>query len=129
MAELYPNWLNADRTFWRNLEGTRNFTVWDHDVTGKVWGLGGGDSPNGGYNTQSITDNVDDNTDLTFSTQIMAGFLGTSAQDDAEINADLQYLYDNDVCAYTHAGSGAKVLCRCSKLIDLEPSYATGRRG
>ena len=56
--------------------------------------------------------------DLVFSAAIMAGFLaGASDAERANINAQLQWLRDNGVCAYNvtlPSGDAASVAWRCS---------------
>ena len=129
---LLPDWLDADMLFWaRSLDSSSR--IWGTPVQGKIFGLGAGPGPNGyqveriegeaiegrpiGTTTASIPPSGSD--DLVMSAHIMAGFLPvarTSALRD-EINADLAFLYDNDVCAYTlylPDGRTPKVLWRCS---------------
>ena len=91
-------------------------------MTGRVFGSAAGDCPQNGYCVLAVgnTQGGDD----TFSTAIMGGFLATA--DGAvrqKINDDLQWMYDNDVCAYDKPfsdGSTAKVLWRCS----VSPGYS-----
>ena len=58
--------------------------------------------------------------DLVISAAIMAGFLPAAAEDAslrAQINEQLSWLYENDVCAYEVAlpgGARPKILWRCS---------------
>lgn len=78
-----------------------------------MWGAGAGPSPSG-YGVERI----DGSPDLVISAAIMAGFL--PAADDSlrsQINEQLSWLYDNNVCAYeTHLPDGTrpKILWRCS---------------
>ena len=116
-TEMLPNWLNADKSFWRNSveANITPFEVWGQNVENKVFGCGAGDSPNGGYTIQEINDVAPD---YTFSIPIMAGFLGLN--DDClnrEVKYNLDWLYENGVCSYTKNyvdGTAANVLWRCS---------------
>lgn len=109
---MFQNWLHADIKFW-DLALTSSSTIWGKPVKGKVWGSGAGPYP-GGYNA----DKIDDDSTLTFSAAIMAGFLGAADHDlQVNITAQLQYLYDNELCAYKSdlpSGRNAKILWRCS---------------
>ena len=114
--EMLVNWLKADQSFWR--DSVQNlitpFEVWGDNVENKIFGCGAGDSPNSGYSVQKIL-NV--GPDYTFSTQIMAGFLGVDSDANQEILDNLNWLFDNGICRYTKNyddGSFANVLWRCS---------------
>lgn len=115
LINLLPDWLDADMTFW-SLSLTNSSRIWGHPVQGRVFGCGAGPGPTG-YQVEAI-----DNSDLlVMSGAIMAGFLpiadliSGSLRD--EINADLAYLYDNDICTYELEmpdGTRPKVIWRCS---------------
>lgn len=135
-AQLLSDWLDADMAFWAKALPD-DAEVWGvPGVKGQVWGCGAGMAPSGysdGF-VERIDDSdselyhverIDDSDDLVFSAAIMAGFVGvakaTNVTLQQEINGQLQWLYDNDVCAYTKAlptSSGTtetvKVLWRCS---------------
>ena len=112
---MLPNWLQADMAFWASsLDASSR--IWGQPVEGRVFGCGAGPGPTG-YQVEAI-----DNSDLlVMSGAIMAGFLPTAGQISTslrdEINADIRYLYDNDICTYglvLSDGSKPKVIWRCS---------------
>ena len=109
---MASSWLAADMKYWSLALGPGS-TIWGADVQGRVWGAGAGPSPSG-YGVERI----DGSADLVISAAIMAGFL-PAADDELKqtINSQLDWLYDNNVCAYEARladGSTPKILWRCS---------------
>ena len=68
-------------------------------------------------------DNTEDGDD-TWSAAIMGGFIGAvSGELRDQVNADIAWLYENEVCTYTKElddGSSPTVLWRCS----VDPEYS-----
>jgi len=111
-SSMGSSWLAADMKYWSLALGPGS-TIWGADVQGRVWGAGAGPSPSG-YGVERI----DGSADLVISAAIMAGFL-PAADDELKqtINSQLDWLYDNNVCAYEARlpdGSTPKILWRCS---------------
>ena len=115
---LLSTWRTADQAWWR--DAVEAFTkssggppkLHGKDVTGRLWGSGAGQSPSG-YGVERIGVAGD----LVASAAIMAGFLAAAeASDRAAITAQLQWLYDEGVCAYDVpvAAATARLLWRCS---------------
>mmetsp|Transcript_26575 Transcript_26575/g.68611 ORF Transcript_26575/g.68611 Transcript_26575/m.68611 type:complete len:142 (+) Transcript_26575:846-1271(+) len=103
--------MRADQKFWEVALNSSS-TVWGHPVQGRLWGCGAGDSP-AGYHVEQVNSSQD----MVASGAIMAGFLpAANGTEHAAILAQLQWLYDNNVCTYrrrTRRGD-AKVVWRCS---------------
>lgn len=92
---LFPAWLGADQKFWE-LAIPAGAEVWGKPVSGRVFGAGAGAGPRG-YSVERI----DGSPDLVVSAAIMAGFLpAATPRQRTAINAQLQWLYKNDVCVY-----------------------------
>eukprot|EP00040_Diaphanoeca_grandis_P043704 m.10021 g.10021 ORF g.10021 m.10021 type:complete len:430 (-) comp8069_c0_seq1:68-1357(-) len=112
-GKMLPQWLNADQKFW-SLALDENAHVWGKPVKGKVFGCGAGPGPSG-YHVERI--NKSEN--LVVSAAIMAGFLPIATTEQKQtINAQLEWLYQNKVCAYELAvvdpAETINMLWRCS---------------
>ena len=111
--QMFPAWLRADKLFY-SLNIPQNATVWGMPIAGKVFGAGAGP----GLSGYSV-DRIDQSPDLIFSAAIMAGFLPAANETEfEEINEQLEWLYENDVCAYplSFEGKQIKIVWRCSIL-------------
>merc|ERR1711892_1346959 len=112
---VYPSWAAAERDYWSpsggaNVDWAAFDTAWGVSGTaGHAFGCGAGDSP-ASYMVQSM----DGSAYNIFSAANMAPFMSV----DDQVEADLNWLYDNDV-AYVKSfkdGSTAKLLWRYSGL-------------
>ena len=112
---VYPSWAAAERDYWSpsggaNVDWAAFDTAWGVSGTaGHAFGCGAGDSP-ASYMVQSM----DGSAYNIFSAANMAPFMAV----DDQVEADLNWLYDNDV-AYVKSfkdGSTAKLLWRYSGL-------------
>jgi len=120
--KLLSDWMLADMTYWSLAMPDDAKVRGVPGVNGNAWGCGAGLSPSG-YSVERI----DDSKDLVFSAPIMAGFLGaakaTNTTLQKQINQQLDWLIENNVCAYktalpaasnTAATVDISVLWRCS---------------
>jgi len=112
-AELNTRWLKADKLWWSSIL-TDSSTIWGKPVLDRVWGAGAGPCPSG-----YCVDRIENSEDLIVSAAIMAGFLPNTDTEELrqEINSQLEWLYENDVCSYPvnlESGASYKVLWRCS---------------
>ena len=107
--DLNTRWLKADRLYW-SLTLNESSTIWGVPVLNRTWGAGAGPCPTG-YCVEKINNNQGD---LIISAAIMAGFLPSADTEELreEINSQLEWMYENDVCAYPV--SPYKILWRCS---------------
>ena len=120
-VQMMENWLLAEKSYWSDCGGRYDsMTTWGKDVTGRVYGSSAGDCPNNGYCVLDVggTKSGKD----TWSAAIMGGFIGAvsgSLRD--EVNDDIDWLYENEVCTYTkttNSGVSSTVLWRCSVDVD-----------
>lgn len=111
--KLFPAWMEADMLYWDTLL-TDETVVWGKRVKGKVFGCGAGQGKSNGYTVNRIAGPEE----AIFSAAIMAGFLGAAdAAGRKQINVQLLWLYDNNVCVYEKelsTGMRLKVPWRCS---------------
>ena len=109
-SALNTRWLKADRLFWsRTL--TESSAIWGTPVLNKTWGAGAGPCPPPNW---YCVDRIDLSADLVISAAIMAGFLPNTDSEELkqEINSQLEWMYENNVCAYQVVQH--KILWRCS---------------
>ena len=110
-TQMLPAWFQSDKLFW-SFAIPHDETVWGVPVAGRVFGAGAGPGVSG-YSVERI----DGSPDLIVSAAIMAGFLPAANQTEkALINEQLDWLYENTICAYplNFEGRNVKVLWRCS---------------
>ena len=107
-SDMNTRWLKADKLFW-SLALTESSTIWGTPVLNKTWGAGAGPCPTG-----YCVERIDRSQDLIISAAIMAGFLPNTDSEELkqEINSQLEWMYENDVCAYPV--NQQKILWRCS---------------
>ena len=111
--DMNTRWLKADKLYW-SLSLDETSTIWGIPVLNKTWGAGAGPCPTG-----YCVERIDRSPELIISAAIMAGFLPSADTEELreEINSQLEWMYENDVCAYpVHLETGAehKILWRCS---------------
>ena len=115
--DLNTRWLKADKLYW-SLALDETSTIWGVPVLNKTWGAGAGPCPTG-----YCVERIDRSPELIISAAIMAGFLPSADTEELreEINGQLEWMYENDVCAYPfnlgnweEPGPEHKILWRCS---------------
>ena len=109
-ADMNTRWLKADKLFW-SLKLKESSTIWGTPVLNRTWGAGAGPCPPPNW---YCVDRIAKSDDLVVSAAIMAGFLPNADTPELkqEINSQLEWMYENDVCAYPV--SPYKILWRCS---------------
>jgi len=109
-SDLNTRWLKADKLFWSQALD-ENSKISGIPVLNKTWGAGAGPCP---PPTWYCVDRIDSSPDLVISAPIMAGFLPNADTPELrqEINSQLEWMYENDVCTYPV--SPYKILWRCS---------------
>ena len=107
-TDMNTRWLKADKLFW-SLALDESSTIWGTPVFNRTWGAGAGPCPTG-----YCVERIDGSQELIISAAIMAGFLpnADTAELKQEINSQLEWMYENDVCAYKV--NDQKILWRCS---------------
>ena len=115
--DMNTRWLKADKLYW-SLALDETSTIWGVPVLNKTWGAGAGPCPTG-----YCVERIDRSPELIISAAIMAGFLPNADTEELreEINGQLEWMYENDVCAYPYnlgnweePGPEHKILWRCS---------------
>ena len=111
--DLNTRWLKADQLYW-SLALTESSTIWGVPVLNRTWGAGAGPCPTG-----YCVERIDRSPELIISAAIMAGFLPNADTEELreEINSQLEWMYENDVCAYPvrlDSGAEHKILWSCS---------------
>ena len=116
-SDMNTRWLKADKLFW-SLALTESSTIWGTPVLNKTWGAGAGPCPTG-----YCVERIDRSQDLIISAAIMAGFLPNTDSEELkqEINSQLEWMYENNVCAYQVVQH--KILWRCSV---TKPDWKSG---
>ena len=109
-TDMNTRWLKADKLFW-SLALDESSTIWGTPVLNRTWGAGAGPCPPPNW---YCVDRIAKSDDLVVSAAIMAGFLPNADTPELkqEINSQLEWMYENDVCAYPV--SPYKILWRCS---------------
>ena len=109
-TDMNTRWLKADKLFW-SLKLKESSTIWGTPVLNRTWGAGAGPCPPPNW---YCVDRIAKSDDLVVSAAIMAGFLPNADTPELkqEINSQLEWMYENDVCAYPV--SPYKILWRCS---------------
>lgn len=111
--DMNTRWLKADKLYWSKALSDQS-NIWGTPIRNITWGAGAGPGVSG-YSVERI----DGSSDLIISAAIMAGFLPAADTEELrqEINAQLETMYTNDICAYPvtlQSGEKPKILWRCS---------------
>ena len=118
-TDMNTRWLKADKLFW-SLKLKESSTIWGTPVLNRTWGAGAGPCPPPNW---YCVDRIAKSDDLVVSAAIMAGFLPNADTEELreEINSQLEWMYENEVCAYPfnlgnweEPGPEHKILWRCS---------------